>query len=166
VAFGQRPTALAPIQLKKLKAKDPRLAKAYTKQVKSVMQTSGFRARFDSFKLQASPAWSSTLQVDYNKLQKENTSIRNAVEAKLRKLRMGGIPWSSELQTLRDNIELWAMLIKRKKRVQISVRRIRRFLKRLPSVKNAFSCSLEVATKNLNTVYTNYKTARTTEAPQ
>jgi hypothetical protein len=62
VAFGQRPSELAPMQPKRLKAKDPRLAKKYKKRVKSKMRSCGFKARFDSFKLRATIDWSKPLQ--------------------------------------------------------------------------------------------------------
>jgi hypothetical protein len=65
VAFGQRPSELAPVRPKQLKAKDPRLAKKYCKQVKLKMRISGFQARFDDFQLRSSTTWSSLLQVDY-----------------------------------------------------------------------------------------------------
>jgi hypothetical protein len=55
---------------------------------------------------------------------------------------MGGVPWSAEIQLLRDKIELWEMLVCRKKKVKISVKRIRCFLKKV-SIRDAFTCSLK-----------------------
>jgi hypothetical protein len=98
VALGQRPPGSAtPLQPKRLKGKDPRLTKKYRKQVKAKMATSGFKSRFDDFKLIAKIGWNQHLQSDNNKLQKDNTAIGKAVEGKLRKLCMGGIPWSPEI---------------------------------------------------------------------
>jgi hypothetical protein len=165
VAFGQRPTAMAPPQPKRLKAKDPRLTTKYIKKVKKLMKSRGFKSRFDEFKLQSSLQWNSPLQVQYNKLQNENSDIRKEIERNLRRLCMGGVPWSPEIQVLRDTIELWSMLVRRKSRVRVSVKRIRRFLKRLPTIRNAFSCSLSEAIHFKNLAYKSYQAACKAEAP-
>ena len=129
VAFGQRPEAMAPLQPKRLKSKDPRLVAKYHKNVKANMLQQGFTSRFHEFQLQSQLDWNMHSQLKFNKLNNEQKAIRKAVEKKLRKLCMGGVPWSSELQTLRDTIELWAMVLRRKSRVKVSVKRIRRLLR-------------------------------------
>ncbi len=164
VALGQRPPDMAPLQPKRLKAKDPRLTKKYIQRVKSKMQKSGFRDRFDAFKLRAKIDWNSDTQDDYNKLNREDTAIRKEVESKLRKLCMGGVPWSPPIQLLRDTIELWSMLVRRKKHVRVSVKRIRRFLRKVPSVRHAFTCSLQEATNRRHAAYKEYKAACKIEA--
>jgi hypothetical protein len=164
VAFGQHPTEMALLQPKRLKAKDPRIVKNMSRHVKLRMLESDFKQRFEEFKLTTKLEWTASLQVDYNKLQKENMAIRKAVEGKLRKLCMGGVPWSVELQSLRDKIELWAMLVRKKKNVQISVKRIRRFLKKFPKVENAFTCSLVDALEQRHSAYKEYKVVQKTEA--
>jgi hypothetical protein len=104
------------------------------------------------------------LQLEFNKLQREDTAIRLSVEGKLRKLLMGGIPWSPALQELRDTIELWAMLVRRKQHSKVSVKRIRRFLRRVPFVKNAFTCSLQEALCCRQQAFQVYLAARKSEA--
>ena len=100
VILGQRPSDLAPISPKRLKAKDPRLTKKYIQQVKTSMRTSGFLSRFDDLSLHSQLPWSKPSQVKYNHLQQENTALRKSIEKKLRTLYMGGVPWSPELQVL------------------------------------------------------------------
>ncbi len=56
------------------------------------------------------------------------------------------------------------MVVRRKKQVRVSVKRIRRFLRKVPSVRNAFTCSLQEATNHRHAAYKEYKAARKTEA--
>ena len=157
VAFGQRPGSMATLQPKRLKSTDPRLTKKYHKNVQAKMNSSGFKSRFDAFKLGSQINWSLASQLAFNKLNNESTAIRKEVEGKLRKLCMGGMPWSSELQVLRDTIELWAMIVRRKSRVKVSVKRIRKFLLKVPAVRNAFSCTLDEAIQERNLAFKKYK---------
>jgi hypothetical protein len=92
VAFGQQTLEMAPLNPKRLKASDPRLAARYNKRVKGHMDSRGFRTRFYAFKLRAQIDWNYTLPQDYNALVQEDTAIRKGVENKLRKLCMGGVP--------------------------------------------------------------------------
>jgi hypothetical protein len=144
VALGQRPPDMAPLQPKRLKAKDPRLTDKYHERVKQKMLVRGFKSpRFQAFfKLRATIDWNFTLQQDFNKLLNEDTAIRKAVESKLRHLCMSGIPWSPTIQLLIETIELWDMLVRKKKNVRVSVTWIRRFLRKVPSVCNAFTALL------------------------
>ena len=117
------------------------------------MLSTGFTGRFNKFKIQSDLPWSHNAQLEYNSLQKLNTAIRKEIEGKLRKLCMGGVPWSVEIQLLWDTIELWVMVVRRKSHVTISLKRIRRFLRRVPSVQNVFSCTLSEALHFRNSAY-------------
>jgi hypothetical protein len=77
---------------------------------------------------------------------------------------MGGVPWSPQLQLLRDTIELWATLVRRKKQVRVSVKRIQRFSRKVPLVRNALTCSLQEATNHRHAACKEHKAARETEA--
>ena len=145
VAFGQRPEAMAPLRPKRLVSKDPGLVKKYHKQVKAKMLQQGFTSHFDAFKLHSQLDWNTSSHLTFNKLNNEQKAIWKAVEGKLRKLCMGGVPWSSEIQILRDTIQLWAMVVRRKSRVKVSVKHIHRFLRKVPNIRNAFSCTLQEA---------------------
>lgn len=131
VAFGQRPSAMVSAQPKRLKSKDPRLTKRCHKRVISQLESQGFHSRFQAFKLQTKLAWTTDLEIQCNKLHNEQIEVRKSVENNLRKLCMGGVPWSPEIGLLRDTIELWTMIVRRKSRLKVSVKRIRRFLKKL-----------------------------------
>ena len=169
VALGQRPPAMAPLKPKRLKARDPYLTLKYHQRVKRRMDTStGFSSRFDafSFNLRASIDWNAALQRNFNALCNKDTAIRQAVENKLCHLCLGGVPWSPTLKLLRDTIELWEMLVRRKKHVRVSIKRILRYLRKVLSVRHAFTCSLPEAVHQLKLAYKSYKSARNTEALQ
>jgi hypothetical protein len=78
---------------------------------------------------------------------------------------MGGVLWSPGLQVLRDTLELWSMLVHRKNNVTVSVKRIRRFLKRV-TIRDAFTCSLDEAMASQRAAYQAYKKFKKKEAPQ
>ena len=166
VAFRQSPEAMAPLWPKRLKSKDPRLVKRrYRKQVKVKMHQQGFTSRFDVFKLQSQLDWNTNSLLTFNKLNNEQKAIRKAVEGKLRMLCKGGVPWSSEIQILRDTIELWAMIVRsRKARIKGSIKRIRRFLRNVPKVRNAYSCTLPEAVHEHNLAFKAYKAVSMKEA--
>jgi hypothetical protein len=107
VAFGHSPPNLAPPQPKHLKVKDPRVVKKYLKSAKNIMSTTGYQSRYNEFKSKvqvAQDSWDSRFEREYNYLQQENTQIRADSEQKIRRLTMGGVPWSAEIQLLRDKI--------------------------------------------------------------
>jgi hypothetical protein len=164
VAFGHQTPTLVPLQPKRLKAKDPRVVKKFLKSVKKTMRSTGYPSRFANFKHQSHARWDSSLEREYNSLQQENTRIRKAAERKISKLTMGDIPWSLEIQNFRDKIELWEMLVWRKKKVKVSVKRIRRVLKK-GSSSHAFTRSLKEALSIRDAAYQEYKTAKE-QAPQ
>ena len=78
---------------------------------------------------------------------------------------MGGVPWSPEIQSIREKIELWQMLVRRKKNVKVSVKRIRRFIQKVP-ISNAFTCSLKEAISHLDAAHKEYKNKAKEKAPQ
>ena len=72
---------------------------------------------------------------------------------------MGGIPWSPKLQSHRDQIELWSMILKRTKLVKVSLTRIRRWMHKTGEMK-ALKASKETAELKLNKAYKFYRKAK------
>jgi hypothetical protein len=104
--FGQTPDTLWLSTARKLNTRDPCLVQLYNSRVKQEMFKSGFNKRFADFSARhASGEWSNTMLFMYNELQQENTSIRQQVDAGLRKLKMGGALWFPK-------IELWRMMLR------------------------------------------------------
>jgi hypothetical protein len=95
----------------------------------------------------------------YNELQQKNTAIRQQVEEGLRKLKMGGIPWSPKLQVFRNEIELWRMIVRRRKGIKVSTSRIRRFIKKTGLVL-AFTYDLDSSQEQVKLAYKAYKLAK------
>ena len=73
---------------------------------------------------------------------------------------MGGVPWSPKLQNHRDTIELWQMIVKKRKRIKVSVKRIRRFMSKT-GLRNALEYNLDGASMFLTKAYTAYAEAKT-----
>ena len=159
VAFGHCPPTLAPPQPKRLKVKDPRVVEKYRNKANKTISKTGYYVRCQEVAVKAQEGWDDSLEGEYNVLQQENTRIRDEAATKIRKLTMGGVPWSPILQAIRDKIELWAMLIRRKQQVKVSVRRIRRFLENSP-IQNAFTCSLQEAYTQKKLAHAEYKETR------
>jgi hypothetical protein len=95
----------------------------------------------------------------YDARDQEDRAIRDKVESGIRKLNMGGIPWSPKLQPYRDTIELWKMIIRKRKGLKISVKRIRRFMSKT-RIRDALSSDLEQAEILLKEAGKAYKEAR------
>ena len=143
IAFGQRPPEIAKTTPKRLKTNDPRMIKNYNIQVRKAMIDTGFRQRYESLKARVdSGAWNDDMIAQYDKLDHEDRSLRDSVERGIRKLHMGGIPWSPKLQPFRDTIELWKMLLRHRKGMKISLKRIRRFMSKT-RIRDALTNDLE-----------------------
>jgi len=72
------------------------------------MRDTGFHQRYESLKARVdSGVWNDGMIEQYDKLDQEDCLLRDTVEQGIRKLHMGGVPWSPKLQPFRDTIELW-----------------------------------------------------------
>jgi hypothetical protein len=160
IAFGQRSLAIAKIKPKRLKTSDPRLVDKYNLRVKTAMRATGFRKRYETLKARTEKgAWNDELIDQYNELDHEDRDIRDNVEAKIRKLNMGEVPWSPKLQVFRETIELWKMIIRKRKGLKISVKRIRRYMSKTGIV-DALTNDLEQVEMLLKRAEKSYKEAR------
>jgi hypothetical protein len=107
IAFGQSLPEIAKIKPKRLKTSDPRLVNKYNIQVKRAMRETGFRKRYKTFKERTEQEeMSDELIEQYNAIDTENQELRDKIQSRIRKLNMGGVPWSPKLQPCRDTIEL------------------------------------------------------------
>ena len=159
--FGHAPEPLRHPTARKLKTNDPRLVHRYHQGVKSRMFKSGYYKRVTDFKHRYSSGLIRRTELiqEYNVLHAEDTDLRVIAEENIRKLCMGGVPWSPRLQLLREEIELWGMIVKRRKRVKISISRIRRFIRKT-GIGHALTHDLESAKSHLSQAYKAYKTGK------
>jgi hypothetical protein len=159
VAFGQRPQDIAQIQPKRLKTTDPRLVKKYNLLVKKAMRDTGFRKKYEAHKARADNGiWNDEMIAQYNELDSDDRLLRDTVSQGIRKLNMGGVPWSPKLQPFRDTIELWKMIRRKRKGLKISVKRIRRFMFKT-SIRDALTNDLEQVELHLKQAGVDYATA-------
>jgi hypothetical protein len=159
IAFGQRSPEIAKIKPKRLKTSDPRLVKKYNIRVKKAMRDTGFRKRYSSLQAQHERGeWNDEMIEQYDALDEEDRAIRDTVESGIRKLTMGGVPWSPKLQPYRDTIELWKMIRRKRKGLKISLKRIRRFMKKT-RILDALTNDLEQAEILLTQACKSYKAA-------
>ena len=164
IAFGQRSPEISKIQPKRLKTSDPRLVKKYNIRVKKAMRDTGFRKRYEALKAQNDRGeWNDEMIEQYDARDQEDRDIRDTVEKGIRKLNMGGVPWSPKLQPYRDTIELWKMIRRKRKGLKISVKRIRRFMSKT-RIRDALSNDLEQTEIFLKEASKAYKEARKSAA--
>ncbi len=102
--FGQESPAEYKPPSKKLNANDPQLVKQYNCQVKSELKKAGIIKKAFKLQREAENNWNKQLEAKYNAIQDESVAIQKYVENRLRRLKMGGIRWSPQLQKYRDMI--------------------------------------------------------------
>ena len=85
----------------------------------------------------------------YNKLHKTTTDIRNDVEAKLRTLNNGQVPWLPRLQRYRNIINYWTRIVKLRKSVNTSRSQLKRLAQQL-GIYKGFHVTLEYAELKLS----------------
>ena len=63
---------------------------------------------------------------EYEKLNEMRIQGMVFVERRYRKLKMGAVPWTTELSKIRHTIEVWQLISKRIRGYQVSARKILR----------------------------------------
>jgi hypothetical protein len=157
--LGQDSPPLTKPSARKLKANDPRLVNTYNKRATKAVKKTGLDAQLSELYTKSLSGWNPTLQEEFNRIHSESNDVRKTVEAKLRKLFMGGVPWSPKLQIYRDTIELWHMVVNKRKRIKVSVKRIRRFMSKT-GLWQALEYNLEGASMFLTEAYHEYSEAK------
>jgi hypothetical protein len=159
-AFGLSSTPLVSPGARRLNTKNPRLVEKYVQQLREQLVHSGLAKRLFALELCATQqGWSTSLQDDYDDIQAAHLKLRRQIKLKLRKLRMGGIPWSPKLQGFRNAIELWSMILRKRKGIKVSNTRIRRFMAKT-RIWNAFSADEVGAETNVKTAHRLYCAAK------
>ena len=159
-AFGHSPPPLIAPTARRLRSEDPRLSARYQSRVKEALMESGLPQRlFDLEEKARIHGWNATYLFVYNAIQKAQLIIRKEVEKGIRKIRSSEVPWSPKLQRFRTVIELWAMILRKRKGVKVSNKRIRRFMKKTGEW-TALRYDLEDATKKLAEAHKAYEAAK------
>jgi hypothetical protein len=145
---------------RRLNANDPRLAETYNQLTKQAFRKNKL---FKKLTLLSAALMKDGLlpkhEQEFNSIQLLQTSLRKEIEKDLRRLRMGGISWSPKLQRYRDQIELWMMVTQKRRRVKVSTKRVRRFMRRL-GITHALKVPLSFAERELKMALIAYKAAK------
>jgi hypothetical protein len=159
-AFGLSSTPLVSPGAGRLNTKNPRLVEKYVQQLQKQLVHSGLAKRLFSLELCATQqGWSTSLQDDYDDIQAAHLKLRRQVKLKLRKLCMGGIPWPPKLQGFRNAIELWSMILGKRKGIKVSNTRFCRFMAKT-GIWNAFLADKVGAEMNVKTAHRLYRAAK------
>ncbi len=159
-AFGVSGTPLVHPGVRRLNTNNPRLVEKYVQQLRHQLVYSGLAKRLFALEICAKQhGWPDALQVEYDDIQFTHIKLRKTIERNLRKLRMGGVPWSPKLQGFRDAIELWSMILRKHKGVKVSITRIRRYMAKT-GVWDAFESDVTGAAHRLKTAHSKYRTAK------
>ena len=147
---------LKPIyQARKLKTQDPRIVEKYNNTLhdllesKEVLERTRFLANSISGRILK---W----QIDeYEELDKIREESMKVAEKKCRKLKMGAVKWSPELQLARDTITYYSLTLRKKLGRKVSTKIIYRLSKKVN--RNATNLSKEELKLEVDKAYKQYK---------
>ena len=159
-AFGYASPPLMPPSARRLKTKDPNMVARYNSQLRQKLENESLLNDLEKIHQHASVSgWSHALENEYNRINDRQYTIRQQIERKIRHLRMGALPWSPKLQSFRDKILVWSLLLKKRKSRKVSNRKIRRLLLKTDT-HDAYTKSLSEIEALLDASFLAYKKAR------
>ena len=144
--FGNNPPHLNRIFAPRFNVKDPRVVKTYCKEVTHAYLNYGVPELGRLLREQTAAKEIIPAQETHLKLDKLVHTIRMEVADRVRKKKMGAVPWSPEMQTYFDERKLWTLVVKYRKKVRLSSRKIRRLMKK---VKNRDALQIDAETAQL-----------------
>jgi hypothetical protein len=103
--------------------------------------------------------WSADLEEEFNEIDEKQRAIRTRAEKEVRKLRMGQVEWSPRLQKFRTAIELWSLILLKRKGVSASNRKIARLAKKA-GVENANELTQQQVQEKVDLAFKQYKEAK------
>lgn len=160
-AYGYPAPPLVSPEVRRLKTTDLKMVKKYNARVHLTLQCAGLFDALTSVSERASSlGWSLTLEDEYNRINDSQYQVRKNVESKIRHLRMGAIEWSPKLQSFRTAIEVWSLMLKKRKQQRsISNCKLRRLLSKT-SIQDAYSKSVPELEDALTAAFSDYREAR------
>jgi hypothetical protein len=146
-------------QARRLKCQDPRVVKKYLQELDKHMRKYNAYERIHSLHHEAIYPITREVKEEYEKLDEIREKGMLKAEKKCRKLKMGNIKWSPEIQEARDRIEYFKASLSRAKGTNVSAR----FLIQLGKKCNANSRGMNILQleKETHDAYVHYKTLRT-----
>jgi hypothetical protein len=123
--FGHTHPPLKTQQPSRLSLQDPRIVAKYHTHVLEEYEAHLAYDRVDDLcKAVEQGADLNTIILLYNGLNMLSRRLRKKVEKLLQKLKLGKVPWLPEIQRLMDERKLWSNVVKWKKRIKISKKKI------------------------------------------
>jgi hypothetical protein len=158
--FGFNSPPIMRLEIRRLNNKNPKMVEKCVLEVQKVLVQTGIAQRLFALKERAErDRWCDQFQSEYNAIQTLQLKIQKLIEFKLRKLRTGGVPWSPKIQLFRTEIELWSMILRKRKGIKVSITRIGRFMRK-SGILHAFSADKAAATIMLQKAHQKYRAAK------
>lgn len=141
---------------RRLKTKDPRIRKKYTRTLHGILQTNNVYTKLQNL---YNSMQTQILPTDLLQFEEIDTTINNAMveaETKCRKLRTGIIAWSPLYQQACDKVTYWTLVCDELKGRHVNVRKIRSLRKKLKLTRD-IHITIATATSKLQTAIQNHK---------
>jgi hypothetical protein len=159
LAFGHHLPPVVFPNARRLKCQDPRIVKRYLQLLEEFVQRHRLPERAFALQEQCSYPLSPLHAAEWEAIDSLRVQGMLYAERRCRKLHMGGVSWSPDVQRSMDLILLWQLVCKRKKGVHVGSRVIQRVASKV-GVSNALSSSLEEAVSSLRQAHRDYKVTK------
>ena len=114
VAFGHVMPAIVTAQARRLKTNDPRIVKKYTDVWSQFIVDHNMLERAYRIQRECTYPLAAHLQAELEALDALRREGVLQADRKCRKLPMGAIPWSPAVQSTREQVEIWGLILKKK----------------------------------------------------
>ena len=153
--LGSKLPPLTTFSARRLKCNDPRLVTRYNKKLDELFNENGIYNRASKLLKKFCVPLSQAQQEEYEKIDKIRCSCMLKAEKYCRKLRMGKVDWSPQIQKARDTIKYFTLTLRRKKGRHVGART-------LIKLSNKTSCVSEHLTERqlndkIDKAYKDYK---------
>ncbi len=156
--LGCEPPPLTQATIRKLLSDHPKLAEIYIKEVTKQVRANKLDQQLADVADEAEASgWNDLLEESFNDIHRHLANIRHQVEGNLRKIYHGKVPWSPQLSKLRQQIELWNMIVKKRRGLRVSTKRIGRFMRKTGE-HAALEIDLTEAIRRQQLAYKEYRT--------
>ena len=160
--LGKSTTLIKNQERKNVNIENPRAVEKYNFMLKSELDKENlFNQLFDLEEEAEEEEWSKLLEDNFNAIMDQQQLVRTCVVGRASLKTSGRVAWSPKIQKLKDNIEVWKLLWKNSKQMNISSRKLQQLIKQTKCInKNISDVSSKEATVNLQKAYKEYKDGR------
>ena len=158
--FGYHSPSHVHPPIRRLNTNNPKLTTRYNTQVYQAICKEKLFEALQKVESEAQQGWTPKLEQEYNRINDRQYTIRKSTEAKIRHIQTGRIPWSPKLQAFRTEIEIWSMLLKKRKGRKVSNRKLRRLLTASSITDASSHKTIPQLEDKLDAAYTRYKQAK------